>query len=832
MVKESLSCMMAGLAELGAQIAQDLRYAWRSFRSSPGFSLAALLTIGLGVGVNTGIFSIVNSVAFGDIPAADPGELVAINQDVQGVPRGQNNGAQFSYAEFETYRERITTLSGVLAYGRLWAAFLGRENARPVIATPVSCNYFDVLGRPTQIGGGFNPAHCVNPADAAVTVITHELWMNEFGSDPNILDRTLTANGSEFRIVGVAPAGFAGIDIDKPVMFVPLEAQGLLRPDRAYLETDSIAWLNLVGRRAPGVEIEQVQAELAVIARQFDLDQAGRMTTISVDRATAISSPGMRAGILGVSAVLMVAFGLVLLVACTNVANLMLARADARMRETAIRLSLGATRRRLIRQFVTESLFVSLAGGMLGAILAVWSFKWLVVSGLAALPSDIGTSLRIEPEADLRVLAFAVVVSTLAGVGFGLMPALTATRPALRMTIDQGLAGGASRSRGRLQGALVGTQVAFSMVLVVATALLIRGFFEARNVDPAFDHEVLTVAASDLRGFGFDAARAAGFFGSAIAAVRGMPGVEDVAQALYTPLAAGSRTIMFRRPEVTDGDGVQTNIVSANYFAVTGIPIVRGRPFTEAEVAADPLAAVILTESTARSFWPDEDPIGKTLVHEGFVEATVEVVGIARDIEVATIGETATRYIYTPATPSTQPQLQLVVRSILPAEVLRDGITAVFNRLDPNLPVQVGPLSDNFAFWARISALASSLAAGLGLLALILASVGVFGVMTTVVGRRVREIGIRLALGARKGDVLKLMLKKSMRPVVIGAVVGVLACFGVAELLSALLFGVGALDPIALGGAAAAVLGAGLLASAIPVRRAMSVDPMTTLRYE
>jgi ABC-type antimicrobial peptide transport system permease subunit len=272
--------------------------------------------------------------------------------------------------------------------------------------------------------------------------------------------------------------------------------------------------------------------------------------------------------------------------------------------------------------------------------------------------------------------------------------------------------------------------------------------------------------------------------------------------------------------------------VSANYFDVTGIEIVRGRAFTDAEVAAEQPAAVILTESTARSFWPGMDPLGQTLIFAGFTERSLEVVGIARDVEVTTIGETDTSYLYLPATPSAQNAMQLVIRTALPAESLREPIAAVFERLDPLLPVRVQPLAANFEIWARLSGLAASLAFGLGTLALVLASVGVFGVMSTVVAGRVREIGVRVAVGAGGRDVLALVLKKSMLPVAIGAAVGALACFGATRLLSSLLFGVGALDPYALVGAAAAVLGAAFLASAIPARRAMSVDPMAALRYE
>jgi predicted permease len=360
---------------------------------------------------------------------------------------------------------------------------------------------------------------------------------------------------------------------------------------------------------------------------------------------------------------------------------------------------------------------------------------------------------------------------------------------------------------------------------------LLRGFYETLTVDPEFDHAGLVIAGADLGSFGYEPEQAAQLQRRAIEEIRALPGVEDVAQVLIAPLEGRSREMGWRLPEESDESAriLFSNIVSANYFAVTGIPIVRGRAFTDQEVDADQPTVAIMTESTARLFWPDASPIGKTIV-SGFGQ-TVEIVGIARDTEVR-VGQTDTPYVYSPAVQAAQPEMQLVIRTAVPVDSMIEPIRAVYQRLDSRLSVLVQTFDQIFALWAGISSVATSAAFGLGGLALILASVGVFGVMTTVVGRRVREIGIRLALGADKTDVLKLMLQKSMRPVAIGAAVGILACFGVARLLPVLLFGVGALDPLALGGAAAAVLGAGFLASAIPARRAMRVDPMTTLRYE
>jgi len=823
---------MKHLAEMMSQIRHDLRYSFRSLCSSPGFALAAMLTIALGVGINSGMYSLLSAVAFDQVPAASPGRLIAVNQEVRGVGRGRNNFAQFSTSEYRFVRDQATTVSGLLAYGRMWTTTLGGETPRQIVATPVSCNFFDVLGVPVILGRALNAADCENGADARVAVITNALWQSRFGADAAAIGRTLTVNGNELQIVGVAPEGFSGIDVDRPSLFLPLAAQRLIRPDRNYLDDDNIAWLNVVGRLAPGATAAQAQAELSVIAAQLDLERPGRQSVVSVVRATRISSPDMRSGVIGAWAVAMAAFGLVLLVACTNVANLMLARADTKIRETAIRLSLGATRARLIRCMLIESVSISIVGGLVGAYLAAVGMRVLVAVTFATLPAEAAQLLQVEPEFDVRVFAFALTISVVAGILFGLAPALTATRPGLRSMIDSESAIAGNVSRGRLQRILVGVQVGFSMVLVVATALLIRGFDEVRTVNPQFDHDRLVVAGMDLPAFGYDTAEAVEVQRQGLERVRSLPGVDDVALALLAPLEPRNRSMTFRLPEESESRVLQINTVSSNFFSVTGIPIVRGRSFTSAETDAERSSAVILSESTAKALWPNADPIGETLIFQAFEESLVEVVGIARDTEVSRIGETDTQYVYLPAVAFARAESQLIVRSSVPAQVLADGIEAVYADLAPQLAVSVRPLAENFAYWRSISGIATALSGGLAALGLVLASIGIFGVIATVVGRRIREIGVRIALGAGRRDVLQLVLDKSLRPALIGAAIGALACLLVGRVLSSLLFGVSPSDPIALAGACLAVLGAAVLASIVPARRALNVDPMTALRYE
>lgn len=809
-----------------------VRSAWRGVSAAPGFTAVAILTIALGIGVNTGIFSIFNALALRELPVPDADELVTINQEVTGVERGSNNFSEFSTAEYEIYRDGSQTLSGVTGYGRYWTAALGPDLRQVVISTPVTCEYFEVLRRQPTLGTGFAARHCADRGESAVAVITHDLWVDRFAADPAVLGRTITLNGGVFTIIGVAPEGFAGVDLERASLFVPIAAQPLLRPDRDYLGSPDMGWLGLVGRRAPGSSMAQVRAELELIAERLDREQPGRETTVSVSRATPLSATVLRRNFIGFSPVLMAPFGLVLLVACMNVATLLLARGEARLREIAIKQSLGATRAHLVRQLLAESIVIALIAGVVGTLLAVWVFQVLLTVALGSLPPELQV-LRIDAALDVRVLSYAFVISLVTGLAFGIVPALRATRLDLRTTIEQDSAPGGRPARGRLQSALVGAQVAFSMVLVVTTALLLRGLYVAQTVDFDFEYRDVKVASYDLRGYGYEDERAAAFQRQVVERVSSLPGVDAVAQALMTPLAPQSNTMRYRLPDRPDFIAVNTNVVSANYFSVLGIPIVRGRTFTEAEVDSPTTTAVILTQSTAQRLWQDRDPLGQQLVMVlPGGEQTVEVVGIAADRRVERIGETSTSYVYSPAVGPTQLELSLVIRSALDVAAVQRAVEDVVQSLDRTLNVGVIRLEENFEFWRRFTRLAAGLCFALSALALTLAATGIFGVMSTVVARRIREIGIRLALGATQRDILRLLLGKSMLPVVAGALIGVGACFGVARLLGALLYGVSALDPYALGAALLVVVGIGVLVTIAPARRAMLVEPMTTLRYE
>jgi len=586
----------------------------------------------------------------------------------------------------------------------------------------------------------------------------------------------------------------------------------------------------LLGRLADGASLERVRAELRVITARIDEGQPPRETTLAVDRARRLSDPEDRSATLAIGAVVMTAFGLVLLIACANVANLLLARATGRAREIAVRLSLGASRARIVQQLLAESILLAAGGGVLGALLALWSVQSLVFLAIDALPPQ-APAMAIDATPDARVLAFALLASVGSAVLFGLAPAFQASKPDLHAAMKVDVTGMDRRSGARLRGTLVGLQVAVCMVLMIAAGLLLRGLVTTRDVDPGFDYENVAVASFDLTAAGYDAARAAVFQRQLAERVDALPGV-DVAYAMTTPLSPSSFAMMARIGGQNQWFPLNYNDVSPTYFSLTGIPIVRGRAFTEADTTEG--SAIIVTETTARRFWPGLDPIGQTIEIPVAPREIVarQVVGVARDTQIESIGEVPSTYAYQPPTQLSQPMLQLLAKSDAEFAATARSIRTIAAEIDPALVVRISPLEANLDLWRSLAGISSTLATALGTLALMLASVGIYGVVAYAVGRRAREIGIRIALGASARSVVALMLKRTMRPVVIGAVIGVAAAVGVSQILSSVLFGVSPVDPIALLGAVLVVAAVTLAAGGLPARRAARVDPMQTLHYE
>ncbi len=826
-------------------IGRDLHHAARSLLHSPGFAAAAIVTIALGVGVNTGIFSVLNGLLFRDLPATDAHELVSIQQTFEGVPdRRSSRLGEVSTAEYERYRDSTTTLSSVLAHGDPWRLTLGGENAQTTAGLLVSCNYFDVLEQRAALGRALQASDCVPGADIAV-MIGHEFWTATFGADPSIVGRTFDINRQLVTVVGVAPQGAYGGSYHA-AFFGPISAQPLLDPADGNparggaFGDEQTSWLSMIGRRADGASIAEVRAELAVIAAQIDQDQPGRSTTLRIERAKPMFAPIVLFPVLAwaLPAVVMTAFGLILLIACANVVNLLLARATVRAREIAVRLSLGASRARVVQQLLAESVLISFVGGVLGSVLALWSSQVLATRAIPSVSPPGIPPLALDPSPDMRVLAFTLAVTFATALLFGLAPALRASNPNLDTVIRQDSAGaGGSRRGGRLRGMLVGAQVALCMLLMLGTGLMLRGLYATRTVDPGFRYDDVAYASFDLQGAGYGAAEAAVFWPRLLETARSLPGIDAAAYARLEPLSSQGSGAGIRLPGETNAQWrrAERNDVSPDYFSVVGIPIVRGRTFTDAELSDD-ARAVIVSETTAEELWPNDEALGKTLsfaTGPGQEAVALEVVGVAQDAQVTNLGQVDPRYVYLPAAPRfALGELELLVRSRLDFPATAAALREAVRSLDAGLAVVVSPLEANLDWWRGLASVVTTLAATAGVLALVLAAVGVYGVVAFSVSRTLREIGIRLALGASPRAVLRLVVKQTIRPVAIGAVLGIVAALPASQILSSVLFGVSPLDPLGLGGAAAFVIGVALMAGGLAARRATRVDPMVTLRHD
>jgi predicted permease len=663
-----------------------------------------------------------------------------------------------------------------------------------------------------------------------VVVLSHAFWSASYAADPSLVGREILMNDQPFTVVGIAAADAHEPGLQRLDYYVPITAQPLLRPDRQWLVSEESGWLEIMGRRREGSSVDQVRVELQAIAAAIDRAEQGRATTVFVDRATPTSFRKLGSDSLSAGAVVVVAFSLVLLIACANVANLLLARSLAHAPAIAVRRALGANRGRIVRQLLTETLLIAAMGGITGSLLAVASFDVL----LSALTSSSSTVLPAI-DLDWRVLAFALVLSLGTGIGCGLVPALRVSRPDLQSALRQGVPGNAGRRDGWFRNTLVGVQVATCAVLLIGAGLLLRGLYSAHTADPGFPYRSVAYLSFELRGLGYGPDEIVAFQHRLVDEVGAAPGVAAVGFAADPPLRGRNMSARVRLPDQDVGvwRSAQRNMVTPDYFAAAGIPIVRGRTFTEAE-QTETSAAVIVTESTARNLWPNQNPLGQVLARDigASAEARWEVVGVAKDAQVTVIGEAEPYYVYEPIPPQFQHQLKLIVRSQTDVASIATQVRGIVQALDPRLAFDVTPVESNIETWQQRAAFVTALSVIVGVLALGLAGVGIYGVVAFVVARRAHELGVRMALGARAGHVLRLVLGQTMRPVVAGALVGLLVAAGTSTLLSSVLFGISPLDPIGMVGAVVFLLCVAVVASLPAATRAMRVSPTTTMRYE
>jgi predicted permease len=809
---------------------QDLRFGFRRLIKTPGFALIAVLSLALGIGANTAVFSLVNLILFRPLPVADSEKVVSVSAV------GRNGEmAAFSYPNYIDFRDRNEVLSGLLGSRFTYMSLSRNGNNERVWGNLVSGNYFDVLGVKPALGRTFLPEEDKTRLSHPVVVISHSLWQTRFGGDPSIINNDVLINGRKFKVIGVTPAGFKGTEvIYTPEIYVPFAMQMWIEPESNYLDNRGSGNMFTVGRLKPGVSAAQAEASLnllaAQLAKEFPNDNEGLRIQVS---PPGFILPQIRSAMLSVSAALMGLVALVLLIACTNLANLLLARATERGREIAIRLSIGASRSRIVRQLLTESVMLAVTGGLVGMALAQW-----IIDSIMALKPPIGIPLTLEPHVDWRVLVFSMIVSVLTGVLFGLVPALQATKPDLIPALKDAASQSGVR-RSLLRSGLVVAQIAVSLLLLIAAGLTLRALQRLRVMNPGFNPENALTMNFDLSLQGYQTDAGMQLRKQLLDRVESLPGVRSASITDFMPLSMNysSTSILIEgRPQergVNTPEAMQAS-VGLKYFETIGTPLVAGRDFTEQDQEGKTRSAVV-NETFAVKFFPGANPIENALGKQFRTKLEGQpwqIAGVARDGKYWTIGEDQQAFVWFPIG-NQLAYNHLLVRTSAKPETLIGAIRGEFRKLDPNLPVtDVKTLTEHMGLSLFPARAFAALLSAFGALALTLAAIGLFGVMSYAVSQRTREIGVRMALGAGAKDIFKLVIGRGLWLTLIGVGVGLgLALVGT-RFLSSLLYNVSAVDPLTFTGVALLLVAVAFLACYFPARRAMKTDPIVALRYE
>ncbi len=806
---------------------QDLRYGARTLLKNPGFTLIAIITLGLGIGANTAIFSLVNTVLLRPLPVAEPDRIV----EVTPLGKGASIGA-FSYPFYKDFRDKNEVFDGLAAYvPRPMSLSRNGVNER-VWGYLATGNYFEMLGVRAFKGRMFTQEDDRVPGAHPVAVVSYGCWQRRFGGDSNLVGKTVKLNGHDFTVVGVAPEGFRGtVLIFEPDFYAPIMMAKQIAPGSNWLEDRGSGGIFGIGRLKQGVTATQARESLNLLVAQFAREYKGfEVITFSVTPPGLIV-PLIRNGTLGFAGVLMATVGLVLLIACVNLANLLLARAARRRKEVAIRLSLGAGRLRIVRQLLTESVALSLAGGVVGWLIALW-----MIDLVAAFKPPIDFNLLIELAPDWRVMAFTLIVSFITGALFGLAPALQASKvdliPALK---DEAGAGGYRRSRFR--SGLVVAQVSLSLLLLITAGLIVRSLQQVQLIGPGFQVENRVTMSLDLGLQGYDEARGREFYKQLMTRVESLPGARAASYASALPLNLDfhSGSIYVEGQPVTRSSDlpiVPYESVWPRYFETMGVPLLEGRDFTAREDKEESRVAIV-NETFARRFWPGQSPIGKRLSTDGPDGPRFEVVGVVKDSKYWTIGEDPRPFVYFPMARGYDSDVALVVHTSVEPQSMINAVRREVEQLDANLPLyDVKTMSDNLRLTLFPLRAGAWVAGGFALLALLLAGLGVYGVMAYTVSQRTREIGVRMALGAGSGDVMKLVVRQGMWLALIGLLIGLAGALALTRLMSSVLYGVSATDAVTFAGTTLLLGSVMLMACYLPARRAAKVDPMTALRSE
>jgi predicted permease len=808
---------------------QDVRFAFRMLLKNPMFTAAAVMTLALGIGLNAAVFSAVHTLLFRPLPqVSNDAELVQLYRSWPGDMLYGSN----SIPHYQDLRDRVDAFGGDVAAWTFVPLSLSADGqSERVMGNMVSANYFDVLGAPPVMGRGFLPEEAVDPGAHRVIVLGHSFWQTRFGADPAIIGRTITLNGQSWTIVGVAREGFKGaVPMVNPPVYAPLIMQQELIPGYNLIEARGNNWMNVVARRAPSFGLEQTRQNLDAFLLQVREEYPDHYTESGihlVPQKEAGLHPMFRSTQVGMSAVTMVVVAFLLLIACINVANLFLARAGERRKEMGIRLSLGARRGRIITQLLTESLLFSLIAGGTGLLLATWAIG---ITNSLTLPIDIAVDFDLS--IDRTVLLFTLGLSVATGILFGLAPALQASKPetvsALKgeFSLEPG-------GKNRLISTLVVVQTALSILLLISSGLFLRGLQAATTVDTGFEAENLLLASVDPGLQGYDRERSEVFYLELESGLKALPGVEAVGLARSVPLSLNSSDrgvgIPGYEPAPNEGMSIRYTMVTPGYFAAMGIPVLAGRPFG-AEDGKDGTPTIIVNQKFADRFWPGENALGKIVETAG--EDRV-VVGVVKTGKYFSLGEEPQDFMYFAQAQVWSFPMTIHLRTSGDPQALAPLVRREVERLDSAMPVADLRTMTNQMGIALFPARLGGITLGLfGILGMILAAVGIYSVMAYSVTQRTREIGIRVALGANWGQVVRMVVKKGMGLVGIGVVLGLLAAFGTSSFMAGLLYGVSALDPVTFIGVPGMLCAVALLASFIPARRAAAVDPIKTLRAE
>ena len=803
---------------------QDLRYAVRMLLKKPAFAAIAIITLALGVGANTAIFSVVNSVLLEPPPYGEPDRIIWISHDDSLTP-----------ADFLDYREQAQTFEHIAAFIGWGVNLTGNSEPERVAGALVSPGFFSVLGVPAMIGHTFTPEQ-EQDGSARYVVLSHGLWERRFGSDSSLVGGSLMLNGESFTVAGVMPRDFKDPRGEA-------EVWGLARrivPELPFRSSDvmqnrRLHYLQVIGLLKPGVTITEAQAEVDTIALRLeqqypDTNKDERLALVTVQEHVVgdVKLPLL---------ILLGAVGFVLLIACANVANLMLVRASGRRREIAIRTALGAERGRIIRQLLTESMLMALVGGGAGLLIALWGTDLLISVSPDALPS-----LR-EISLDSRVLAFTLVTSLLTGAIFGLVPALQASKPDLNESLKEGSRGAGGTGGARVRNALVVIEMALSLVLLAGAGLLINSFLKIANTDPGFEAEGVLTMRLNLTGSRYqEPDQQAAFYTQLLDRVEALPGVERVGAIDVTPIFSRGAFYSFLiegQPAPT-GEQRRANdsgfhSVSPNYFNAMRTPFLAGRQFNEADTS-ESAQVVIINQAMAERYWPGESPIGKRIsygVTGDNQPAWVEIVGVVGNVRHVGLDADIDPEAYMPYTQATYRYMTIAIRTALDPEGVVAAVRSQVQALDPQQPVyDIKPMTEVIADSLARRRLSMLLIGIFAAVALLLAAVGIYGVMSYAVTERTREIGIRVALGAQVGDVMRLVVGQGMKLALIGIGAGLVAALLLTRLIESLLYKVSTTDPATFVAITLLLFAVAFVATYIPARRAMRVDPMVALRYE